>query len=41
MYQKKQVIKKTDGMTDKIYHRGLFGRIFRLHRMIEKRGVKE
>ena len=40
MYQKKQVIKKTDGMTDKIYHRGLFGRIFRLHRMIEKRGVK-
>jgi chromosome segregation ATPase len=40
MYQKKQVIKQTDGMTDKVYHRRLFGRIFTLHRMIEKRGVK-
>ena len=40
MYQKKQVIKQTDGMTDKVYHRRLFGRIFSLHRMIEKRGVK-
>ena len=41
MYQKKQVIKQTDGMTDKVYHRRLFGKIFSLHRMIEKRGVKK
>lgn len=40
MYQKKQVIKQMDGMTNKVYHRRLFGRIFSLHRMIEKRGVK-
>ena len=40
MYQKKQVIKQTDGMTSKVYHRRLFGRIFSLHLMIEKRGVK-
>jgi len=39
MYQKKQVLKQADGMTDKIYHKRLFGRIFRLHRMIEKRGI--
>jgi len=40
MYQKKQVLKQADGMTDKVYHRRLFVRIFSLHRMIEKRGVK-
>ena len=40
MYQKKQVIKQTKGITDKVYHSRLFGRVFRLHRMIEKRGIK-
>ena len=40
MYQKKQVIKQTKGITDKVYHSRLFGRVFRLHNMIEKRGIK-
>jgi len=40
MYQKKQVIRQSPTMTDKTYHRQLFGRVFTLHRMIQKRVEK-
>jgi len=40
MYKKKKVIEQTSEMSDKDYHRKLFGRLFRLQRMINHRKGK-
>ena len=40
MYQKKQVIRQSSDTSDKTYHRQLFGRVFTLHRMIQRRVEK-
>lgn len=37
MYKSKPVIQQIKGVSDKDYHRRLFGRIFTLHRMVNRR----
>ena len=40
MYKIKKVIQKSEGQTDKLYHKMLFDRVFSLHGMLKKRVIK-